>query len=751
MTKTTDVLPLPFLKTVTGIALLFAVFLLSVFNVVYAEETPTSSPSSLVLSPAEKQWLKEHPVIRLGSDFGWPPFEKLGAKAQYEGIAADFMKLVEGRLGVKFETSPLLPWTEILNKTKNRELDVLPVAQSTAARRTFMLFTKPYLSQAIVIVTRDDVGYVDGLSALTGKTVAYQKDSQPINQIMVRYPEITQSIYTDNLDALSAVAKGKVFAYVGNIATVSYMMRTEGFTNLKVSGQLDQRFELSVAVRDDWPLMLSVMQKALDSITMEERNTIFQKWINVKVDPELGFRQVIQYLAVAAAIFLLFLVWNMMLKSKVRQVSEELQHRSYYDPLTNLPNRFLINDRLNQLIQEANREQKYVAVLSVGLDNLNEINSTLGLSTGDQFIAETSNRIQRVLRTGDSVGRFEGDTFILLVGGLENPNEADSLVEALLNQFKPAFVMGGRELNVTASIGVAFFPTDGQEAPALFDHSGSALQYAKKHGKNRLSFYTQSMNEKANRKLQLDEAMVGALERGEFQVHYQPKIDIKTGEISGFEALLRWFHPVLGNVRPDEFIAVAEANGLILPIGEFVIKEALRCVTECGNDNSGHFSMAVNLSPVQFRDASLVEKIGRYLDYAGASPEQLEFEITEGVLMTESEPLLKSLNDLKALGIKISMDDFGTGYSSLSYLQKYPFDVIKIEREFIMGLEEDSNKRQLVIATIAMAHGLGLQVVAEGVETGEQLEFLSEQGCDIAQGYFFSPAVPANEVNGLFH
>ncbi len=660
------------------------------------------------------------------------------------------MKLVVDRLGITFKLIPASPWSAVLAKAEKKELDVLSIAQTTPARRNFLLFTKPYLSQGIVIVTRDNVGYVEDLSALAGKTVSYQKDSQTINQIMVRYPEIKQSLYKENLDALNAVANGKVFAYVGNLATVSYWMRKEGLTNIKVAVQLKQRVDLSVAVRDDWPLLRSAIQKALDSITQEEKNAIFKKWIGVKVDAGISYWKIAQYLAVFAMVLVVFLVWNLTLKRKIREVSDQLQHQSNYDSLTDFPNRFLVNDRLNQLIKEARRENEYVAVLTIGLDNLNKINSSLGFSVGDQFIIEFAKRIQQTLRFGDTAGRFDGDTFVVLIGGLKDPTEVDWTAEALMMQFRRPYEIKGRELNVTASVGVAFYPADGEAAQTVFRYSGAAMQYAKKNGKNNLSYYNRTMNEKINRKLQLDQAMIGALERGEFQPHFQPKLDIKSGEISGFEVLLRWFHPKMESIPPDEFIPVAEENGMILQIGEFVIKEALKMVVKWQQELNKPLSIAVNISPVQFKDPDLLHKVESLLRLYGVQPGMLEFEITEGVLIQESEAIQTTLEAFEKLGLKISMDDFGKGYSSLSYLRKYPFDIIKIDREFILDLEEVDSSKELIIATIAMAHSLGLQVVAEGVETIGQLEFLAEHGCDIAQGFLFSPPVAPEEVPGLF-
>ncbi|MDX1347093.1 MAG: transporter substrate-binding domain-containing protein [Thiomicrorhabdus chilensis] len=703
------------------------------------------------LSKQEKAWLAEHPIVRLGSDYAWPPFAQVTQDGSYKGIVADYMKLVEARLGIKFESSPILPWLDIVNSVSAKRLDVLDAAQATKERQESILFTEPYITQPIVIVTRDNVGYVNGLSALAGKTVAYEHGYEPFEHVLSLHPEIKQQTFANSLQALRAVSNGEVFAYLGNIATVSYLMRNQAITNVKVSGQLEQHFELSVGVRNDWPLLLSALQKALDSVTLEEKDAIYQKWVKVKVDSGLGGWEIVQYLAIAVGIVLLFLVWNVSLKRKVRAVTEQLQYRSYHDAMTDLPNRYLIQDRLSQLIKEAQREDEYVAVLTIGLDNLTKINSSLGFAEGDQFIIEFSKRIQSSVRTGDTVGRFDGDTFIVLMGGLKSPREMDREAETLLNQFRMAYMVNGRELNVTASVGIALYPTDGVEVQTMLHYSGAALQYAKKNGKNNFSFYTRAMNEVVNRKLQLDEAMSGALERGEFQPHYQPKVIIKTGEICGFEILLRWHHPELGWVSPDEFIPVAEENGLILPIGEFVLQEALRQIALWKSEFGTNLSMAVNLSPVQLRESDLVNKVETMLRFSGVEAKFLELEITEGVLVDECQSVQTSLNALKALGLNVSMDDFGTGYSSLSYLRKYPFDIIKIDREFIMDLEVVQNNKELVIATIAMAHSLGLQVVAEGVETAQQLAFLDVHNCDIAQGYYFSKPIPANQVGKLFN
>lgn len=427
----------------------------------------------------------------------------------------------------------------------------------------------------------------------------------------------------------------------------------------------------------------------------------------------------------------------------------QLFHQAHFDSLTNLPNRFLSLDRLSQLLKDAERKNELVGVLFLDLDDFKKINDTLGHETGDKVLVETGRRLQKAVRTSDTIGRLGGDEFIVLFEGLSEAADARPMVEKLLASLKDAINIDGRELILTASLGIAVFPNDGHSASELLRNADLAMYHSKEVGRNTYSYFTEAMNAEVSRRFELEEQMHGALDRGEFRLLYQPLINISKGKIVGVEALLRWTNPELGDLFPDEFIPIAEQTGLIVSIGKFVVSESLKMLARWHEQGYSEFRIAINLSPRQFRDPDLTGFIKREIELAGVSAAAVELEITEGVLISGYEYVETALAELRLLGIGIAMDDFGTGYSSLSYLRTYPFDTLKIDRSFVMDLTVDPADQQLVNATIAMAHGMGLKVVAEGVETQEQLSHLSIQGCEFAQGYFFSKPVSFEQISDL--
>ncbi|SHK67485.1 PAS domain S-box-containing protein/diguanylate cyclase (GGDEF) domain-containing protein [Marinobacter antarcticus] len=441
----------------------------------------------------------------------------------------------------------------------------------------------------------------------------------------------------------------------------------------------------------------------------------------------------------------------------VRDITEQhnsaeiIRQHAYFDTLTLLPNRFLSLDRLSQILEEAKRSSEKIAVLFLDLDDFKKVNDSLGHGVGDKLLIEAAKRLKYALRKSDTVGRLGGDEFIVLLRALADDNNAIDIAENLLKVFREPFQIDGRELILTLSIGIAIYPENGICASDLLRNADTAMYQAKASGRNSYSFFTKEMNEIMLRRFEIEGQLHSALERNEFEVHYQPKFDVKTGNIVGAEALLRWKNPALGNVRPDEFIPIAEHTGLIVPIGKYVVKEALRFLNEWESAHQRDYTMAVNLSPRQFRDKDLIKFIKNSLSDASIKPESFEFEITEGVLIIGNSYIDDALDELHKLGVKLSMDDFGKGYSSLSYLRKYSFDILKIDQSFINGMTLNKEDFNLVKATIAMAHSLDLLVVAEGVEMRKQLTLLDELGCDLVQGYYFSRAIPAKELIAFQH
>jgi len=429
------------------------------------------------------------------------------------------------------------------------------------------------------------------------------------------------------------------------------------------------------------------------------------------------------------------------------KVEEQLKYRATHDSLTNLPNRDAVSNLLENLVVQPREEGVYSAVMFLDLDDFKKINDHLGHEVGDRLLLEVSHRLGKAIPRTGTLGRFGGDEFIVILPDIKDPDEAGSVAEELLDKFRTPFLLAEREFLLTASVGIAIYPWDGETPQKLLCHADTAMYGAKKGGRDTYCYFSDDMNRDLSRRLALEEQMHGALDRQEFSLRYQPVIDLEKQCVIGAEALLRWHNPVLGNVPPDEFIPIAEDTGFIVPLGRFVLSTALSNLVAWRKHYDNDFKVAVNISPLQFREGKLarfVEKSLLLVDLPGTA---LELEITEGALMGGCSVVVDSLETLQRMGVGLSMDDFGTGYSSLSYLRRYPFDTLKIDRSFVEDIAVNQGDRELVIATISMAQSLGLQVVAEGVETDEQLTFLKEQGCTLIQGYYFSRPLLADDFD----
>jgi len=410
-------------------------------------------------------------------------------------------------------------------------------------------------------------------------------------------------------------------------------------------------------------------------------------------------------------------------------------HQANFDSLTELPNRFLVLDRLAQMLLDATRNDTMVAVLFMDLDDFKKVNDTLGHETGDKLLIEAANRLTKIVRKGDTVARLGGDEFIVLLKGITNATDPQIIVDSILKSFRCPVLVDNRNLVLTASIGIAISLINGNSSSALLRNADAAMYHAKSQGRNTYSYYTDDMNKAVERRLIIEEHLAKALENNELTVLYQPQFSVKDGNITGAEALLRWHSSELGSVSPNEFIPIAEHTGIIVEFGEYVLKESVSQFERLAGICGCSIKLSVNLSPRQFRDSLLLESIRKVLSDAGIDACNIGLEITEGVLLSGHSDINDSLIQLNEMGISLAMDDFGTGFSSLSYLRSYPFDVIKIDRVFIRDITKKDSDRKLVKASIAMAHSLGLTVIAEGVETQEQLDILKEFNCDSVQGF----------------
>ncbi len=432
-----------------------------------------------------------------------------------------------------------------------------------------------------------------------------------------------------------------------------------------------------------------------------------------------------------------------------RQAEARVHHMAYHDSLTGLPNRALLSDRLDRAMLAAQRSERRLAVMFIDLDRFKTINDSLGHMTGDQLLKEVASRLCRAVRASDTVARLGGDEFVVLVPGIRGVEEASQVAEKIIDALAAAFPLEGRALHITPSIGICVYPDDGADVETLMRHADAAMYHAKASGRNNYQFFHQTMNQAAAQHFELESSLRGALANQEFELHFQPIMDIGTRRLHAMEVLLRWRRADGALVMPDSFIPIIEENGQIVPIGEWVIRAACEQSMAWMEQGLAPVPLAVNLSPRQFMHRGLIESIRRILDETGIDPALLEFEITETALMQHGEQTLDILGQINSMGIRLSIDDFGTGYSSLAYLKRFPVKKIKIDRAFVKELEQSAEDRAIVAAIIALSHSLQLSVVAEGVETEGQYAILQRKGCQYAQGYLFSQPVPHNTAQLL--
>jgi diguanylate cyclase (GGDEF)-like protein len=451
-------------------------------------------------------------------------------------------------------------------------------------------------------------------------------------------------------------------------------------------------------------------------------------------------------LAATPGLLILGIALSMRILQQRKRADDRVHHIAFHDDLTSLPNRLMLNQRLDQALSRHRRAGSQLAILFMDLDRFKVINDSLGHEVGDVLLRQVADRLRAQSRDGDTVARMGGDEFVVLIENLENRDQISACARRLVEQLRAPYRLGNNDCHVTLSIGISVFPSDGSDSKALLKAADVAMYRAKDMGRDNYQYYLPSMNVHTLERLELESDLSRALERGEFLLYYQPKVEIATGLITGTEALLRWNHPLRGLVPPMDFISLAEETGLIVPIGEWVLATACAQNKSWQDQALTKLGIAVNLSARQFADSMLLPKLTRIIHTSGLDPSSLELEITESVVMSHGESAVVVLEKLKSIGVQIAIDDFGTGYSSLGYLKRFPIDTLKMDRSFIRDIPSDSGDVKIARAIIAMAHALRLKVVAEGVERAEQLKFLRAQRCDAAQGYFLFRPLPVDEV-----
>ena len=600
----------------------------------------------------------------------------------------------------------------------------------------------PQLQKYLDIIANNKSGHYNGPineDLLQGYTLIKDINGEPIGMFQMTMP---RSIYKTGLQAINyyltafvalAIIFSVLMLWLLRILIVKRLERLDRqFAAIGEKGAITERVdatgkdELS-SVSSEINHMLDIIQASHEQLEqrVQERTQELQK-TNIQLQQEITER-----------------------KSVERELiihKEHLVRLAHYDSLTSLPNRVFFNEILNKALNHAKRNNKTLAVLFVDLDRFKNINDALGHPTGDLVLKEMGGRFAGIMRAGDILARLGGDEFIILLNDISNAKFAGVVAEKILAACSQVVRVDSHEFYITASIGVCIFPNDGQSLEDLMKNADMAMYKAKRSGGDIYQYYTQEMNIAAHEYIKLESELRKAIQNNEFVLHYQPQLNLKDGTIRHVEALIRWEHPKLGMISPAKFIPLAEETGLILPIGEWALREACRTCKAWQDEGYDPITVSVNISPKQFRHQDVAQVIATVLKETGLEAKYLEVEITETAVMDNVDIAISRLNSIKSMGIRISVDDFGTGYTSISYLKQFPISVLKIDQHFIKGIPHNQDDIAITSAVIALGHNLGLEVVAEGVETAEQMQYLAEHNCDLIQGYFLSRPLPASKI-----
>ena len=1031
-----------------AITLLIAViYILSLPFSVSAAPSPESEQfaNQLNLTNSELEWLDKQTVIRIGIDRDFAPYEWVSENGSYQGLAADYMKILEQKLGVPFEIIKNKPWSEVLDMAKQGQVDILSFAVITPERSKYLRFSSPYKASQVVIIDNNQGGFIGELDNLTGKVVAIEKGYFMEELLRNRYPNITLLTTVDTSHALELVAQSKADAYVGDAGSANYAIKKNGLLNLRFSGQTEFSSQHSTAVIKQKPELLSIINKALASLPADQVDSIYNRWLGLKIEAGIPTKTLFQYITFSFLLFFIFIFWIYRLRKEIKRreiieqreqshasilellakgerletvlyslieaheqqnpemicsilmldhdgqylnnsvapnlptfyrtaieginindtvgactsaamtkekciisdiqnddsseplkelakkaglvacssfpilsstdkllgtftcyfrkihtptqsevndvdkiaalasiaieqnqantelkiaatalesqeglmitdnrnnilrvnqaftmitgygadevigknpnilssgqhdsdfytqmweeinaqgnwdgqvwnkrkngeiypqrlslsvvkndfgvitnyvasfrdvtdsvaASEEIKNLAFYDYLTHLPNRRLLNDRLKHAITSATRNGRYCALLFLDLDHFKTLNDTLGHDIGDLLLSQVSKRILSCTCKVDTVARLGGDEFIILLEDISSlPEVAASKAEItsnkIISELMRPYQLKKHSYDCTASIGISMFNDDSESVDELLKHADIAMYQAKTSGRNTLRFFNPYMQEVINERVQLEKQLRKAIDEKQFELFYQVQTDAD-GTTVGAEALIRWFHPEQGMISPVKFIPLSEDTGLILPIGEWVLETAcaqLKLWQQ--SEHTKHLSLSLNVSYQQFSQKSFEQQVKSIVKRHNINPQGLKLELSESLLADDMEHLITIMSNLGELGIKFSLDDFGTGYSSLQYLKVLPLHQLKIDQSFVRDISTDDNDKAIVRTIIAMAHSLDLEVIAEGVETVEQRQFLLENNCSYYQGYLFSKPLPIDEMESQF-
>lgn len=733
-----------------GVTTLVVLILLVVLTPSVSGEEPGTNLAD-TLSPTEREWLNNNQVIKLGIDRAFPPFGFISEKGDYEGFAAEYMQLIEKKLGIQFQVFKDASWGETIQLAKSGEIDMIAGLVNTEERQEYLHFTPAYIKTPTVIFNDGLTnGYIGSLEKLKHKTVAIEAGSFASEKLSANFPDIKLIPVKNTALALSMVSSGQAEAYVGNAAAASHLIKKMGFHSLFYAGSTPYSSNHSIGIVKDNPVLLSIMNKALQSIDEQTKERMVDKWFGMQIYPHIRLNTALGFLALALAALTFSGLWIYSLhrtRQTLRISEKRIRHQANIDSLTGLINRRYTYELLSKDTEQTDTNNNQFSLLFLDLDAFKDVNDSLGHSIGDKLLKRVAERLLNCVRIEDVVGRLGGDEFIIILRDTRTRKDIIRVARKVCESLSREFVIQGNSIHVSTSIGITLFPKDASSAEELLINADQAMYACKNSNGNGYAFFNESMRDEMIQRNEILRDLKQAIQKQQLALYYQPILDLHTGEIVKAEALIRWKHPERGMITPDIFIKLAEESGYIHEIGEWIFQEATAQLATWRRKYMSSFQVSINTSPLQYREGGIdvdawCEKLSR-LKLDGSA---LIVEITESLLMETGAGVQKKLLRLRKAGIEVAIDDFGTGYSSLSYLKKFDTDYLKIDQSFVSHQTAESEDFALCEAITVMAHKLGCYVVAEGIETMEQADLLRNAGCDFGQGYLFAKPMPAHEL-----
>ncbi|MEL7450934.1 MAG: EAL domain-containing protein, partial [Pseudomonadota bacterium] len=713
-------------------------------------------------SPAEKAYLAARTSLVACVNGKRMPYEGFRNEST-EGITAEYMSVLSDTLKVTVTPLVASTWSEIRDYALTGRCDLIPHAVTTDTAEPLLSFSQPYSTEKLSLATRIDEQFFIRLDDLAGQRIGFVEGYANIAALQDAFLDIRFVVVDDVEQGLDAVASGDLFGLLDHLPIVAHAIRRGHEGELKISGEFDALSrDVRFATASGEPLLAGIVDKALAGISDAQRQTIQRKWLAVTIHSETDYRLFFRALIVAAVLLVIFAVRYVQVhkhREEVRaknallaSLNEELEEQkrvamkmAYHDQLTGLPNRAKLLPDLDHSIKLCNRTGNKVAVLFLDLDRFKYVNDSLGHDVGDELLKRAGAILAEQIRETDTLFRLGGDEFVIMLEAFVDSCSPSIVAQRIIDALTRPIKIGEHTVNIGTSIGIAVSPDDSVDLKKLLKYADSAMYSAKEAGGNEYRFFQRKLSEKAQRRLSIESALQDAIANDRFSLVYQPIIDLRTNRVIKAEALIRWYDPVLGHVPPDHFIPIAEDNGRIVEIGDWVLARACadyRRFLQQGCELEG---ISINVSSVQLQKGDIESRFRAITTEHGIAPDKVELEITERCVLEKGSGHESILQRLRRLGHRITVDDFGTGYSSLSYMKQLPLNIIKIDRSFVMNLPDDSNDVAITQALVSLAHNLGYAVVAEGCETAEQLAFLKKRKCDYVQGYYLSRPVRADQ------